>query len=408
MLKILILEDQAHKLKKITQIIGQIPEIDVNKIFTVTNSHDVKLKLASSSFDLFILDLAVPPRFDREIEIDGGDKLLKELVLRIDKFNLPEHIIGITGYQEVFEKSIDFFSNNCTTLIHFDETNNDWSEQLINGIKRIIDAKKGLQPDALDYKSKLAIICALQKPELKEVLNLNWNWYEEQHPNDATRYHKGHYEKDDQKFVVYAAAASRMGMPATAILASKMIANFKPEYLAMIGITAGVQGETNYGDIIVAETVWDWGSGKWTISDDKKISFLPDPHHLQLSIDLRSKFLKLQENVQAFATIRQQWRANKPNTELKLLIGAVASGSAVIADGQTITQIRSQHRKLLGVEMETYSLFASAVEAKLPRPTAFSLKSVVDFGDTSKDDDYQSYASYTSAQALKLFMEQYL
>jgi len=37
------------------------------------------------------------------------------------------------------------------------------------------------------------------------------------------------------------------------------------------------------------------------------------------------------------------------------------------------------------------------------QPRAFSLKSVVDFGDGGKNDQYQKYAAFTSAQALKHF-----
>lgn len=94
--------------------------------------------------------------------------------------------------------------------------------------------------------------------------------------------------------------------------------------------------------------------------------------------------------------------------DLKLRIGPMASGAAVLADGQTIEQIAFQHRNVIAVEMETYAIFATADESKMPRPIPFSMKSVVDFGDTKKNDSYQKYAAYTSAQALKIFMEKYV
>ena len=57
--------------------------------------------------------------------------------------------------------------------------------------------------------------------------------------------------------------------------------------------------------------------------------------------------------------------------------------------------------------MEAYGVFAAADEAPLPIPQAFALKSIVDFADKRKADLQQAYAAYTSANALKHFVENY-
>jgi nucleoside phosphorylase len=86
----------------------------------------------------------------------------------------------------------------------------------------------------------------------------------------------------------------------------------------------------------------------------------------------------------------------------------MASGAAVLADGSTVERIKQQHRELLGIEMEAYGVFAASEEAAEPRPTVFAMKSVVDFGDATKDDRFQKYGAYTSAQTLRYFVEHYL
>jgi len=53
-----------------------------------------------------------------------------------------------------------------------------------------------------------------------------------------------------------------MGMPSTAATAMQVIHEFRPRYLAMTGIAAGVEGKTNLGDILIADPSWDYGSGK--------------------------------------------------------------------------------------------------------------------------------------------------
>ena len=90
---------------------------------------------------------------------------------------------------------------------------------------------------------------------------------------------------------------------------------------------------------------------------------------------------------------------------LRVLIGPVATGSLVVADGQVVEEIQAQHRELLGIEMEVYGLYAAAHCASKPRPMAFALKAVCDFADSSKNDDYQRYAAFASANVLRVLME---
>lgn len=56
-----------------------------------------------------------------------------------------------------------------------------------------------------------------------------------------------------------------MGMPAAASLAMKMIMTFRPAFVGMVGVAAGVKGRTNFGDVIAADPTWDYGSGKHAV-----------------------------------------------------------------------------------------------------------------------------------------------
>jgi nucleoside phosphorylase len=198
-----------------------------------------------------------------------------------------------------------------------------------------------------------------------------------------------------------------MSSTAAAILSMKMIAAFKPRYLAMVGITAGIPGKTKMGDIIAADPSWDWGCGKFSIVK-KKFIFMPSPHQLPLDIGIRNKLKQFALDKVSLLKIKDDWPADKPDHELSLLVGPLASGAAVLADGITVATVKQQHRDLLGIEMETYGVFAAAEEAMSPRPSVFSLKSVVDFADGKKSDLYQKYAAFASAQALRYFVENYL
>jgi len=64
---------------------------------------------------------------------------------------------------------------------------------------------------------------------------------------------------------------------------------------------------------------------------------------------------------------------------------------------QEVEKALTAWRKLAGLEMETYAVYRAASEAPTPQPLFLSLKSICDFA-TKKDDRWQHYAAYTSAQ----------
>lgn len=90
-----------------------------------------------------------------------------------------------------------------------------------------------------------------------------------------------------------------------------------------------------------------------------------------------------------------------------LRIGALPSGAAVVQDEQLIkTIVIPQHRKCLGIDMETYAVYYTSHCNKY-QPQFLSMKVVVDFADSGKDDEYHEYASYISAHTLINLLKEY-
>lgn len=56
-------------------------------------------------------------------------------------------------------------------------------------------------------------------------------------------------------------------MTAACALSAKLIHHFRPQYLIMVGIAAGValsdMEEQIYGDVIVADMIWNYSDGKF-------------------------------------------------------------------------------------------------------------------------------------------------
>jgi len=116
----------------------------------------------------------------------------------------------------------------------------------------------------------------------------------------------------------------------------------------------------------------------------------------------------MKDDAENLDSIRRSWKGTSVDSVLRMHLGPVASGAAVLADNKTVAGIVNQNRKLLAVDMETYGVYAACQEATIPQPKAFSMKSICDFADKNKSDDHQRYASFTSASAMKSFVEKYL
>jgi nucleoside phosphorylase len=205
---------------------------------------------------------------------------------------------------------------------------------------------------------------------------------------------------DDQDISLVAVAAPRMGLSPAAVTASKIISNFRPRVLAMTGICAGVRGKVEQGDILVADPCFDWGAGKWVVDSSGSMQFLPAAYQWRLNDEIRSLIRSVSEEAGLLGKIHASFQGPKPRVIPRVLIDAMASGSAVLQSEDLMIKIREQHKNLIGLEMESYAIFCSAEYAASPRPVCISMKSVCDFGDSLKNDNFHEYAAHTSSNFL--------
>ncbi|BCQ60737.1 histidine kinase [Pseudomonas sp. Boi14] len=404
MIKILVVEDSQDKLKRVLSELTAVDGCVLDDIDIARDARGAKQFLLENYYDLLILDISLPPTSDKDPVPDGGLVLLDEIIDR-DIYISPREVIGLTAYSDIESQASKKFAGDLWRVLHYDISSTDWGEQIQRKVRHILATKK-MGKIVGSYETDVCVITALPTPELSAVLNIPWAWGELPVDNDATQYHQCQVESHEKTLSVVAAAASRMGMPAAAVLAMKMITTFRPRYLVMLGITAGISGQVEMGDIIVADPSWDYGNGKRTLSDNVPI-FYAAPHQINLEGFLKAKLARLSQDSGALAAIRSKWPTKCPPL-LSVRLGPLASGAAVLEDPSITAGIREQHRKVLGIEMEAYAVFAAAQEASLPKPSVFVMKSVCDFADVDKDDSMQDYAAYTSAAAFKLFLEKFI
>ncbi|QRN95534.1 hypothetical protein JRI60_41810 [Archangium violaceum] len=397
MIKILIVDDDVSKANKIRDVASSFlggSEFEISTTGTIT---DAAPFLRSTLFDLVVLDLNIPIRADEEPRSDGGIRLLKELRRR-KEWKRPTHILGLTAFDNLAKECESEFDGDLWHIVHYDPSSDSWEERLGRKLVHIVETHSARRDG---YSCDLAVITALHEIELESVLELPGNWQKKPIDGDETIYHVGSFTRDDKKLSVVAASATEMGMPAAAALTMKIIENFRPRYVVMTGIAAGVKG--SFGDILIADQSWDYGSGKNKFIKRRGSIFEPAPVAIPLSPLLKAKVSYFLMSKKTVREIREGWTRSQVPTELKARLGPIASGAAVLENKPLIDEIVEHNRKLIGVEMETYGVFVAARASKAPRPDAMSIKSICDFGDANKNDEYQAYAAYTSSKFLYEF-----
>lgn len=395
MINILIIDDTPEKSKKISEVIRKNSEVYEVDIKFAQDIITAKQNLRERKYDIVFLDIQIPNRVDQETKINGGIELLDE-IFNNNRYILPQYIIGITAYDDCFDSHKERF----LSIIKYEVDSYNWENDVKRCISYVLLSKRvSNRQDDLSFTYDLAIICALDDPELKAILNLPASWTSILDTNDNTIYYTTTFKAENREINVIAAAADQMGLTASAVLSMKMINRFRPHYLAMTGIAAGVRGEVNIGDILVADPSWDYGNGKIKIENEKSV-FYPDPLQIRLNVDIKAKLKLLNNNTNLLKNIKYNYSLQRPDNDIKICIGAVGSGSAVLADKNVIDSIKEHARKIVGIDMETFAVMYAAEYCSKPRPIAFSLKSVCDFADSNKNDSYQQYSSYLSAQIL--------
>ncbi|MBD5455028.1 MAG: hypothetical protein HDR23_00865 [Lachnospiraceae bacterium] len=407
MIQVLIVDDNVRRTQQVRKLLAEadIPEQDVTSVASVS---EAKRQLIKMQYHVLVLDLVLPDWDGEEPTADGGIRFLQE-INSMDKYKMPDNIFVLSesssaihalesirdkvgGTSDSIRDKVDHTPIQCAT------GDDSWRIRLEARIKQVLE-NKILQQKVYDYDA--AVICALEEPELAEVKHLPFGWKPYMELNTSVDYFVGNFANRK----VVCAASYEMGLSAAAILASEMIARFRPRYLVMTGIAGGVdKKKLNYGDIMVADPCFDYDSGK-KVFEHGKSSFKPDYRQIRLDETVHKIVRRLKNQPDALRKIYSACEYEKPNQSPKIEIGPFGSGAFVLADPNVIDRVQTHNRKFMGFDMEAYAVMLAGRLAAEPKPTSIIMKSVSDFGN-GKTDKYQKYAAYTSARVLELLLQE--
>jgi nucleoside phosphorylase len=392
-MKTLIVDDQYDgKVRVVSSILRSIGVTDLEQVGT---AKDALKRLRSAKYDMLILDLQIPAELGGEVEELGG-KVLLEFIELDKKINKPTSVVAITSHADSFAQCEEFFQQRGWQLILGVDDSEKLTALFTTQLAHVASSN-----DDVD----VVIITALARTELQAVLNLPMNWEQFTSLGDSARYWRGQFQSISGGIrSVIAVNCPSMGMPAASAVTATVCQKFRPKIVLMTGIAAGIAGKVELGDILVASPSWDWGSGKLTVKNDK-VTFLGAPNQIPLDPGFRAVLEEISVQRRYMDEIYSEWKGGKrPSHDLNLHVGPLSSGAVVLEDPATVEMIQGQHRNTIGVEMEAYGVMSAVFYTASPGTKVLVMKSVCDFADPHKNNDWQAYAAYTSASLAYKFL----
>lgn len=244
------------------------------------------------------------------------------------------------------------------------------------------------EPQTADF----AIITALEEERDAVLSKLGRMEKLDKTSSDVHTYYHGRVRstrKDRSTYDVIVTSLLNMGPTDAAAHAIAIVNRWKPKYVLLVGIACGVPGETDHGDILIANQVADYTLGKqqdgrrkvrWTVTPCGP-SLLDSAMNLSASWQRRIRILR-----------------PGPGEPLRRK-GVVASGGDVIADDQVLAAYTDDWPKLVGIEMEAGGL-AAALHQTAERPEFLMVKGVSDFGSDKHEAEvlpWRDYACHAAA-----------
>ena len=400
-LSVLVVEDDPGKKQKMFDFLRSRNDLFAEPDVCVSTAEAVK-RMQERAYDLLILDVVVAAKPGGAPDEKHSLDLLDQLESGHGDVKKPRFVLPVSSVTNLSNVVKDYFRGRPWGVLAYQEES---AQALldIESVARWIVRQSDQVPDS--RSCDVFVIAALEEPEFSatEVAFGSFGPLEPLDSKQLVRFFEVQHE--GRTITVAAAFCARMGPVAAALLTSKSIERLSPHLVVMVGICAGISEKVNIGDVIAAEVCWDWQSGKFVDREGAE-GFMISPHQLDIDLETRSCVLQFKRDAAFWAQFAD--RSRELSLPLpKLALGPVATGASVLANARIAEKIREeQHRAVLGLDMETYGVYAAAQAASKP-VRAISLKAVCDKADKAKDDKYHAYAAQVSASAVHHFISRY-
>lgn len=329
------------------------------------------LEIAGKPIDLCIIDIRMPGVSGGETR-DAGVELLRML----DYSGLQRvPLLAITAYPDEARRYQSTFASRGCIIYDYDDRKT-WSQALDIFIAQ--SKEKGRYQFLLFAALRKERDAYLKLPGFKE--------------DSVQREGLDLWETEIEGQAGAIVLLPRMGIINAAVTTARALELYSPAVVAMSGICAGIEDNAELGQLLVADVVWEYQSGKWI-----KDAFEAEPYQIGIPQNTRLTLSKLLETKGLIARLEASFSGGvRPSKLSKPKLATFTSGSAVIASEKRLSAVKAQHRKVAGIDMEVYG-FHRAVELCARSVHAFSAKVVVDKANEAKGDELHEYGCLVSA-----------
>ncbi|RYX80183.1 hypothetical protein EON83_29730 [bacterium] len=421
-MRVLVVHDRSEVATKIGKI--AIAEgVEARLLVTVDDGTSARSALRENIFDLVIIDLTLPHIKDVDPpSYQTADNLLKEVFL-LEDLKVPGDIIGITKSIEALELVATSIAPHVMTTIE-EDNGGLWERKLrekIQYARRAAGARQLSMNSTYDYDC--LIVTALDK----ELAPFKAEYDLTEHPLFEGAFTFQFPDKTDTLRRAVAFSIGKSGEARAASFTQSLLAVFKPKLALMLGICGGVEGKISLGDVVFAESAIDWDYGKWEtiqlksadtegdvavpILSNLEPRFAARPGPVSISgskADRTARALIASDLHGAPAFLK---RINEVSLGLisspTPQLAPMASGSSVVGSDTVIERVRALNDAIRAVDMECFGFYFAAQNTHVAKPEFVCIKSVSDFSNGTKNDDYHPGATFVSAAYGQLLLEHF-
>lgn len=419
-MKVIVVHDRQEVADKIVEMLSQQGIINED-ICHVLDAVSARNALTNERYDLAVIDLTIPHIFGRDKpSYQVADHLISEIYL-LDHLYVPGDVIGITADMDAFNSVSTSIAANVMTIVQQSKDCMHWLEALrekVDYISRAASHRNRAFNSSHDYD--VLIVTALDE-ELEPIKNF-YDVSELPSFDRALTFAFVDRGGRGRRGVAFSVGAA--GEAKAASFTQSLIGAFRPKLALMTGICGGVPEKTKLGDVIIAESALDWDYGKWqeeahpadapTLSEGDarpngalKFVSRPDPQSISgtkahgVARDLLTS--GIDKNPEIIDEIKRESKGLVDR--LKIRLAPFGSGSAVVGSDVILTQVRSLNDAIRGVDMESFGFYFACRHSKVIAPEAMCIKSVCDFADGTKNDEYHEACSFMSAMVARHIIE---
>lgn len=393
---VLLVDDCDLKIKQLKRFLIE-QGLAENDLLIAKDAADASKKLQVHKIDLMLIDVLLPVRENAKPSSDTSINLLRQIV-EDAIFPTPTHILGVTACEDT-RNAVDVqFKELVTNVVHVSPDQNDWKAILQPFVQRLIRNEH----ENASFIYDVVVLNALRKPELAAIYE-SWplNLSEEKLLGSNLNYRTGYLNLDSGKILKIACAHLNQMGPVSATHSTEVILRLlKPRVLIMTGICGGFSDTVSLGDVVIADSSWDWQAGKWI--EGGILESASDPK------DADNELVALAETIDdEMQSFYESYNGFRPPEYPKLISAPMVSGSSVVASADIQKVFRNQHRKMAAIDMECYGLYYSCANHHGQATKAICIKSVSDLSDREKDDNFHKYCSFISASVALRVIEKY-